>query len=105
MSIQTDSPILHPKLILGYHVIPNKWLLQGGTVGGGGTLKWFSQELGAFEQELARERGISPYEIMSEEAERISPGSNGLIFLPYMAGERSPSGTPGPGGVLWTILR
>jgi len=27
---------------------------------------------------------------MSEEAERISPGSNGLIFLPYMAGERSP---------------
>ena len=90
MSIQTDSPILHPKLILGYHVIPNKWLLQGGTVGGGGTLKWFSQELGAFEQELARERGISPYEIMSEEAERISPGSNGLIFLPYMAGERSP---------------
>ena len=90
MSIQVDSPIVHPKLILGYHVIPNKWLLQGGTVGGGGTLKWFSQELGAFEEELAREREISPYEIMSEEAERISPGSNGLIFLPYMAGERSP---------------
>ena len=35
MSIQVDSPIVHPKLILGYHVIPNKWLLQGGTVGGG----------------------------------------------------------------------
>lgn len=90
MSIQVDSPIIHPKLILGCHVVPDRWLLQGGSVGGGGTLKWFNQQLGAFEQSLAEERGISPYEIMSEEAAGVDPGSGGLIFLPYMAGERSP---------------
>ena len=90
MSIQIDNPLIHPKLILGYHVIPNQWLLQGGTVGGGGTLRWFNEQLGAFEQLQGRERNMSPFEIMSQEAQSISPGSDGLIFLPYMAG-RGPS--------------
>lgn len=90
MSIQVDTPLIHPRLILGHHVIPNQWLLQGGTVGGGGTLRWFNEELGAYEQQIGRERGISSFEIMSEEAGKIRAGSDGLIFLPYMAGERSP---------------
>ena len=90
MSIQVDSPLIHPKLILGFHVIPGQWLLQGGTVGGSGTLKWFNEQLGTYEQLKGEERGLSPYEIMSEEAQSIGPGSDGLIFLPYMAGERSP---------------
>ena len=90
MSILVDRPMIHPRLILGYHVIPDRWLLQGGTVGGGGALRWFNEQLGAFEQQQAGETGRSPYEIMDEEAEIIAPGCNGLIFLPYMAGERSP---------------
>jgi len=90
MSIQTDCPLIHPKLILGYHVIPDQWLLQGGTVGGGGTLRWFNEQLGGFEQQHAHVIGITPFQVMDEEANQIAPGSNGLIFLPYMAGERSP---------------
>lgn len=90
MSIQVGSPTIHPKLILGYHVIPGQWLLQGGSVGGGGTLKWFNEQLGAYENMKAKESGTSPFEIMSEEASEIPPGSGGLIYLPYMAGERSP---------------
>ena len=90
MSIQVDRPLIHPKLILGYHVIPKQWLLQGGTVGGSGTLRWFNEQLGAFEQQQAKEKNISSYEIMSQEAATIRPGSDGLLFLPYMAGERSP---------------
>lgn len=90
MSILVDRPLINPRLILGYHVIPGRWLLQGGTVGGGGALRWFSEQLGTYEQQLARETGRNPYEIMDKEAEEIAPGSGGLIFLPYMAGERSP---------------
>ncbi len=90
MSIVLDKPRMHPRLILGYHVVPGLWLLQGGTVGGSGTLRWFREELGAYEEQLGQERGISPFVVMSEEAARIRPGSDGLIFLPYMAGERSP---------------
>ena len=90
MSIQVDSPKFHPKLIFGYHVIPDQWLLQGGTTGGGGTLRWFEQQLGAHEDKIADKRDISSYQVMDEEAAEINPGSDGLIFLPYMAGERSP---------------
>ena len=50
MSICLDRPLAHPKLILSNHVIPDAWLLQGGTVGGG-SLKWFKKELGRYESE------------------------------------------------------
>lgn len=90
MSICLDQPKIHPKLILGYHVVPNKWLLQGGTTGGGGTLNWFNRELGHWEQEQAKDQGTSPFKIMSDEASDIPAGSDGVVFLPYMKGERSP---------------
>ncbi len=90
MSICLDSSIGHPKLILSFHVVPKLWLLQGGTVGGGGAIKWFKQELGAFEELEARAKGSNPFKVMDEEAEQIPAGSEGLVFLPYMAGERSP---------------
>ncbi len=90
MSICLDSAIAHQKLILSFHVIPELWLLQGGTVGGGGAIKWFKQELGAFEETEAKAKGSNPFKVMDEEAEKIPVGSDGLIFLPYMAGERSP---------------
>ncbi len=90
MSICLDSSVGHPKLILSFHVVPKLWLLQGGTVGGGGAIKWFKQELGAFEELEAKVKGSNPFKVMDEEAENIPVGSDGLIFLPYMAGERSP---------------
>ncbi|MFW5984960.1 MAG: xylulokinase [Halanaerobiaceae bacterium] len=90
MSIQLGEPVIHPDLILGYHVLPDQWLLQGGTVGGGGVLRWFNRELGAREKKLAEQRGIKSYQVMDEEAAKIAPGSDGLLFLPYMSGERSP---------------
>ncbi len=90
MSICVGEALAHPKLILSFHVVPNLWLLQGGTVGGGGSLKWFKQELGGYESEEEKKTGISAFKIMDDEAEKVNPGSDGLIFLPYMAGERSP---------------
>lgn len=89
MSICVDKAIAHPKLILSYHVVPDVWLLQGGTVGGG-SLKWFREQLGFYEENQAKLTGKRPFQIMDEEAADIPHGSEGLIFLPYMAGERSP---------------
>lgn len=89
MSICVNDAIAHPKLILSYHVVPDVWLLQGGTVGGG-SLKWFYEQLGAHEEYQAKLTGKRAFQIMDEEAQEIPCGSEGLIFLPYMAGERSP---------------
>lgn len=81
--------IVEPLLIFGRHVLPGQYLLQSGTVGGG-SLGWFNEALGRAEAAEAARRGVSPYEWMSEEAARTPPGSHGLLFLPYMAGERTP---------------
>jgi xylulokinase len=89
MSICVNKPLAHPKLILGYHVIPNTWLLQGGTVGGG-SLNWFKQELGTYETETEKRTGLNAFDALVDEAAKIGDGSSGVIFLPYMAGERSP---------------
>lgn len=89
MSICLDKPLAHPQLILSAHVVPGRWLLQGGSVGGG-ILNWFNTQLGAAERDNARSCNCSSYEIMSNEASGIAPGSDGLVFLPYMSGERSP---------------
>lgn len=80
ISICIDSYSADPRLILGYHVVPGKWLLQGGTVGGGGVMKWLASELW---------QGMD-FQELDKEAANVLPGSDGLIFLPYMSGERSP---------------
>lgn len=80
MSICVDRYSADPRLILSYHVVPEKWLLQGGTVGGGGVMKWLGSELWP----------EFDFRWLDGEAAKIGAGSNGLVFLPYMAGERSP---------------
>ncbi|WP_316569173.1 FGGY-family carbohydrate kinase [Neobacillus sp. YIM B06451] len=93
MSVCVDEPFVHPKLIFSPHVVPDLWLLQGGTVGGGGVLRWFKQEFGA---------GASFDELTALAAE-IPPGSEGVTFLPYMAGERSPIWNPDAKGVFYGL--
>ena len=93
MSICADKALAHKKLILSPHVVPDLWLLQGGSVGGGGALKWFRQELG---------KGLS-FDDLTAEAEKVPAGSEGVTFLPYMAGERSPIWDPDAKGVFYGL--
>lgn len=93
MSICLKEATAHPKLILSPHVVPNLWLLQGGTVGGGGVLRWFKQELG----------GDSSFDELTTLAAQIPAGSEGVIFLPFMAGERSPIWDPDSKGVFYGL--
>jgi len=90
MSICMDTYQADPRLILSFHVVPDMWLLQGGTVGGGGVIRWFEQEFGSAERILAAQNGASSMAEMDREADTIPAGSDGMVFLPYMAGERSP---------------
>lgn len=93
MSICTDQMMAHKLLILGAHVVPGMYLLQGGTVGGGASLKWFRQEIG---------KGMS-FDELTAEAEAVPAGSEGVTFLPYMSGERSPIWDPDAKGVYYGL--
>lgn len=90
MSICLDRVCADPRLILGAHVVPGRWLLQGGTVGGGGVMRWLEREFGGLERRLAETVGKSSLEQLGELAAVVPAGCDGLVFLPYMAGERTP---------------
>ena len=103
MSICTDTYQADERLILGYHVIPGHWLLQGGTTGGGGVMRWLEKEFGAWEREEGKRRGKSSLDLFNEEAAAVAPGSDGVIFLPYMSGERTPIWDPDAKGVYYGL--
>jgi len=91
MSICMSGFNPHEKLILCHHVVPDKYLLQGGTVGGGASYKWLREN---FFPDLS-------FAEMDKLANQVPPGSDGMIFLPYMAGERSPIWDPKAKGVFY----
>ena len=103
MSICTDSYQADPRLILGFHVVPGQWLLQGGTTGGGGVMRWFEREFADYERMMKEETGKSSLDQLNEIGEKIAPGCDGVIFLPYMAGERSPIWNPHAKGVFYGL--
>jgi xylulokinase len=89
VGISLDHVLVEPRLIFSHHVIPGQYLLQAGTVGGG-SLSWFRDQLGQPEVSVGNLIGQNPFELFSKQVETSRPGANGLIFLPYMAGERTP---------------
>lgn len=103
MSICLDEYKADPRLILGFHVIPDLWLLQGGTTGGGGVMRWLEKEFADYEREEGKKLGKSSLELFNEIAEQVNPGSDGVVFLPYMMGERSPIWNPNAKGVFYGL--
>ncbi len=80
MGISVDAVVVEPQLIFSHHVLPGQYLLQSGTVGGG-SLRWIRDVLG---------RPETTFDELTAEAAGAPPGSGGLLFLPYLAGERTP---------------
>ena len=103
MYICQAEVVSHPALILSFHATSDAWLLQGGTVGGGGVLRWMEQELCAEERAVGAARGGSSYDVINEECANVPAGCDGLVFLPYMAGERSPIWDPDAKGVFFGL--
>jgi xylulokinase len=96
-----NEPKLDPKLRVHTfcHAVPGQWHAMGVMLMAGGSLRWFRDELCGEEKAEADRRGVDPYEIIAEKAASAPVGSEGLIFLPYMAGERTPHADPNARGV------
>lgn len=85
------------------HAVPNTWHVMGVTQGAGLSLQWMRNNFGAAERELAEFLDIDPYELMTKEAQKAAPGCEGLIYLPYLMGERTPHLDPYAKGVFFGL--
>ncbi|MCD7776892.1 MAG: xylulokinase [Firmicutes bacterium] len=70
--------------------MPNEYHVMGVIQSAGLSLRWLRDNICAPECEAARSLGLDTYAVMDREAEKVPVGSNGLLFMPYLMGERSP---------------
>ena len=73
-----------------YVLTPDHWVIGGAVNNGGIVLRWVRDNLAAADAITAELLDQDPYDVLIAIAATISPGSDGLIFHPYLAGERSP---------------
>jgi xylulokinase len=72
------------------HIDPDKWIIAGEMETGGGALMWFRDAFCQWEAQQAASDEISTYELLNRMAEAVPAGSEGLIFAPWLSGERAP---------------
>ncbi len=70
--------------------VPNEWHVMGVIQSAGLSLRWFRDNFCSGEQAEADARGIDVYRVMDEYAAKVPVGSNKLVYLPYLMGERTP---------------
>jgi gluconokinase len=73
-----------------YVLTEDHWVIGGPTNNGGIMLRWFRDEFSYPEVEQAKQLGVDPYDVMIEAAQKVPAGSEGLLFLPFLSGERAP---------------
>ncbi|WP_426447339.1 gluconokinase [Paenibacillus sp. S-38] len=85
------EPITDPKgRLFCYALADNFWVVGGAINNGGIMFRWVRDQLATAEAEEGRRRGMDPYDYLTSLAMEVAPGSDGLIFLPLLAGERAP---------------
>ncbi len=96
-----NEPKLDPKLRVHTfcHAVPGQWHAMGVVLSAGGSLRWFRDVLCGEEKAEAAVKGVDPYEIITAAASTAPIGAEGLIFLPYLTGERTPHPDPHARGV------
>ena len=83
----SDRPALDPKgrIHTFCHAVPDRWHVMGVTQAAGLSLRWFRDNFGA-----GNDDGRDPYERLCDEAAKVAPGCDGVLWTPYLMGERTP---------------
>jgi xylulokinase len=87
-------PSFDPRFMNCTHVAPDAWLTIGALNGVGSSWRWMRDTFGHEEQAIAASAGESAYDLLAAAAARAPVGSKGLVFLPYISGERTPIWDP-----------
>lgn len=85
------------------HAVPGRWHLTGVTLSAAGSLKWYYESFGPSSKIKDSYAEAAGYELLDRQAEIVDAGSDGLIFLPYLSGERTPHADPYARGVFFGL--
>lgn len=105
MCLCLDQPFLDPTRFLECHAHGRngKWLLENTGGLSGGIYRWFRDEFAFLEANEGVKKGVDTYEILNEEISSIPPGSDGLLFLPFLSGSILPEWNPDARGAFLGI--
>jgi xylulokinase len=83
----TDRPAIEPggRVHTFCHAVPGRWHVMGVTLSAGLSLRWFRDNVGA-----GPDDGRDPYDRLTAAAARVPAGSDGVLWAPYLMGERTP---------------
>lgn len=86
-----------------YNLTEDLWVIGGAISNGGLALRWARDKFAHTEQYVAEKLNLDPYDVLGRYAQAKPAGSDGLIFLPFFAGERSPYWNANARGVLFGL--
>ncbi|MGH6961801.1 MAG: FGGY-family carbohydrate kinase [Dongiaceae bacterium] len=95
-----DRPVTDPRLYIDHHLVPGLWFCNGCMAASGSLLNWLVRELAAGEAAKAIAAGRSPHAWLDDLAASVPPGSDGVVLLPYVLGEKTPLHDPYARGTL-----
>ena len=103
LTVCVDQPRFDKGFINRCHVVEGTWIYQGALSHTGASYQWFRDNFcqDLVDQAVGTEK--TAFQLMNEEADKAEPGSGGLVFLPYMLGERSPIWDPYARGVFFGV--
>jgi xylulokinase len=96
IALATPKPILDPEMrtFTWAHLLPGMFSPCGTMQAAGASYQFARDQLAVHEKVVAERLGISAYDLMNEVSLQSPPGARGLLFLPYLLGERSPRWNP-----------
>ncbi len=103
MSLPSFTPNPGGALQISCNNAPDTWHAMGVTLAAAGSYQWFKNTFGDYESYLGEETGKSAFALLDELAMDTPAGADGLIFLPYLTGERAPINDPNAQGAFLGI--
>lgn len=94
VNVMTAEAHPHPETLTYAHVVPGLWYTATATNAAAVCQRWLRDLCFGLEAREARRRGVNPYDALDRLAEAVPPGANGVVFHPYLMGERSPYWDP-----------
>ena len=96
IALATPKPLLDPayRTFCYCHLVPGMFMPTGTTQSAGASYQWARDQICEGESRTAMDLPVNVYDLMNERAAQSPPGANGLLFLPYLMGERSPYWNP-----------